>query len=86
MFCGLGNDRPQILVQLEDYVLRAIVDISEGKATEDAIDTLYLQVLSLQEDLGNDDVASNWFHPSTPMPLSNEDAAVPNISRVDFQG
>lgn len=69
MFFALGNDRPQILVQLEDHVLHAVIHISEGKATQDAIDTLYSQILSLQEGLASDLVASNWFNLSIPTPL-----------------
>lgn len=71
---ALGNNRPKILVQLEDHVLRAIISLSEGMSREKAIDTLYTQILALKEDLANDEVALAWFDlarapcdfPSTP--------------------
>lgn len=77
IFVALGNNRPQILLQLEDYVLQAIIDISKGSLNEDALDTLYSQILSLENVLSNDNEAMNWFNlsvtsnpaPSTP-PLS----------------
>ena len=40
-FLALGNNRPQILVHLEDCVLEAIAAISEGKRHEDVLQTLY---------------------------------------------
>jgi hypothetical protein len=90
MFFALGNDRPQILVQLEDYVLHAVVDISEGKATEDAIDALYSQIKLLQEGLTSDIVASNWFnlgHISLSLDtLSDQDTAAHHSFEDNFQG
>lgn len=62
IFLALGNNRPQILVRLEDHVLQAIIGISEGKSREDAMDTLYTQILPLEKDLTNDDDALNWFN------------------------
>jgi hypothetical protein len=66
IFIALGNDRPQILVQLEDRVLHAILAISEGKSPEDVISNLYAEIFSLEKDLGNDHDALNWFDWSTP--------------------
>lgn len=76
IFDALGNDRPQILIELEDHVIRAIIGISEGKSREDAMGFLYSQIQSLQKDLANDDNALNWFNltkatssiPPTPPP------------------
>jgi hypothetical protein len=78
VFQALGNDRPQILVQLEDCVIQAIISISEGKLRENAMETLYSQLLSLEKDLVNDSKALAWFRlatassatPSTPRPSS----------------
>lgn len=70
MFLTLGNNRPQILVQLEDSVLHAIIAISKGESSEVAIDGLHSQIESLEEDLRNDSEALNWFNlakPSTPL-------------------
>ena len=50
-FFVLGNDRPQILVKLEDCVLQAIISISEWKSHEYAMDTLYSQLFSMEKDL-----------------------------------
>ena len=76
-FVALGNNRPQIIVQLEDSVLQAIMAISEGKSRENSMDLLYKQLSSLEKDLANDQEALSWFDitkipftvPSTP-PLS----------------
>lgn len=62
IFLALGNDRPQILVQVEDCVLQAIIAISEGNSSETIIDTLYSKITSLEKDLGRDDEALNWFN------------------------
>jgi hypothetical protein len=97
IFLALGNDRPKILIQLEDYVLQAIIAILEGKSREDIMGTLYSQILSLEMDLANDNEALNWFNlsatdfsiPPTP-PLSNFPstplAAVPSHLKDNFQG
>jgi hypothetical protein len=61
IFAALGNDRPQILVQLEDSVLHAIIDISKGKSSEAVIDALHLHIQSVEKDLLDDDDAMNWF-------------------------
>jgi hypothetical protein len=66
VFVALGNDRPPILVKLEDSVLEAIIAISEGKSSENVLDTLYSQVILLEEDLKNDSNAMNWFNLLTP--------------------
>jgi hypothetical protein len=76
MFVALGNDRPGILIRLEDHVLQAIIDISEGKSRDESIGALYSLILPLEKDLENDDNALNWFNlsktatsiPSTPTP------------------
>lgn len=62
MFIALGNNRPQILVKLEDKVLEAIIAISDGTSPEKVLDTLYLQVLLLEKDLSGDIEAMNWFN------------------------
>jgi len=62
IYLSLGNDRPQILTQLEDCVLEVIMAISEGKPFENAMDVLYSQVSSLEKDLANDNDAINWFN------------------------
>jgi hypothetical protein len=58
---------------MEDCVLQAISDISEGKSTEPVIDALYLKIESLHDDLGNDDEALKWFNlyrPAFSAPLT----------------
>jgi hypothetical protein len=73
---ALGNDRPRILLQLEDCIIHAIIGISEGKIIEEVFDSLYSQILLLEKDLENDDNALKWFNistssistPSTPIP------------------
>ena len=97
IFAALGNDRPKILIELEDYVLQAIIGISEGISVEDAMDNLYAQILSRQEDLANDDVALTWFNlsrdslaiPSTTQPLDLPSTAFAETSTIikdKFQG
>jgi hypothetical protein len=66
IFLALGNDRPKILVKLEDFVLQAIFDILEGKSSEQVIDGVHFQMGLLQKDLENDDEALNWFNLSRP--------------------
>ena len=76
VFVALGNNCPQILVELEDRILEAIIAISEGKSSETAVDILYSELLLLEKDLSNDDNTMNWFNlfttyfsmPSTPPP------------------
>lgn len=76
IFFALGNDRPAILVQLEDCVLKAVIAISEGKARENVMDKLYSDISVLEKDLIKDEKALAWFDllnddsfaPSTPMP------------------
>jgi hypothetical protein len=48
-FIALGNDQPIILTKLEDCVLKAIIDILAGKATQGAVDALYYQIQSLEK-------------------------------------
>jgi hypothetical protein len=66
IFLSLGNDRPQILIELEDCVLKVIMAISEGKPFENAMDALYSQISSLEKDLANNDEALNWFNLENP--------------------
>jgi hypothetical protein len=74
VFDALGNERPKILIQLEDYVLKGIISISEGTPREDAMHTIYSQISSLKMDLVQDKHAMSWFNlttdalavPSTP--------------------
>ena len=66
VFVALGNDRPAILVKVEDTVLEAVIAISEGKSSDSVLDTLYSQVKLLMEDLKNDNNAMNWFNLLTP--------------------
>jgi hypothetical protein len=61
IFVALGNNRPRILVELEDCVLRAIIAISKGTPTDMVVDLLHSQIQSLQKDLGEDVEALNWF-------------------------
>ena len=75
-FFAFGNDRPHILIKLENCVLQAIIGISEGNSRENAMDILYSELSSLYDDLAKDDVAMAWFDiaraptaiPSTPPP------------------
>ena len=75
-FVTLGNDRPHILVELEDSVIEAVITISEGKSCENVMDNLYSKLSSLQESLEKDEKALDWFNcmtdpdpsrPSTPL-------------------
>jgi hypothetical protein len=85
----LGNNRPRILVQLEDCVLRAVIGILEGRSHEDALDTLHSQILSLEKELSNNDEALDWFNvysapistPSTPPPT---ECAFTHLPRMEF--
>jgi hypothetical protein len=62
MFMALGNDRPHILVELEDRVLEGIIAITEGVSPESVLDKLYSQLSLLEKDLSNDVDAQNWFN------------------------
>jgi hypothetical protein len=66
IFLALGNNRPKILVELEDSVLQGVFEIAQGKSTEAVLDALCSQVESLHKDLGNDEEALNWFNLSSP--------------------
>jgi len=65
MFQALGNNRPQILVKLEDCVLQMVIAISEGKPHEVALDFLCSQLSFFEKDLANDKDAMTWFDLST---------------------
>ena len=61
MFTALGNDCPEILVQLEDEVLKAIMGIAEGKPRDQVMSDLYSRIQFLEKLLADDDAALNWF-------------------------
>ena len=61
-FVALGNNRPQILVKLENCVLGAIMDISQGKSRDNAIENLYSQLSSMEDELCRDNDALTWFN------------------------
>jgi hypothetical protein len=65
VFMTLGNDRPQVLIDLEDQVLQAVIYLSQGKSRGDVMDTLHSQIAMLVKDLKNDEIAQNWFDCST---------------------
>ena len=76
IFNVLGNERPGILVKIEDCILEAIIALSEGQLRENAINDLYSKIMVLEHDLCKDESALTWFNfptssriPSTP-PLS----------------
>ena len=66
IFLALGNNCLSILIKLEDCVLEAIFDISEGKSTESVVDALHCQVEALHKDLVNNENALKWFHLFSP--------------------
>ena len=76
IFDALGNERPQILVQLEDFVLECIISISEGKPREEAVQFLYSRISPLMKDLGKDAEALGWFN------LYNDAGAI-NTESID---
>lgn len=61
----LGNERPQILVRLENHILRAVVSILEGNSPENVMNALHAQMAPLEKVLGADDEALNWFKPTS---------------------
>jgi hypothetical protein len=86
IFVALGNDRPQILITLEDHVLQAIIGISEGMSIQDAMDKLYSQIKSLQDDLADDVVALSWFNlTSPPSDIPSTPLSMPNLLKDKFQ-
>jgi hypothetical protein len=92
-FLALGNKRPAILVTLEDAVIRAIVAISEGKSTEVAIDSLYVQISPLLKDLANDNEALSWFDlclqedvSTSSAPTPSDISTTPDISTCSASG
>jgi hypothetical protein len=86
MFEALGNERPQILIQLEDCVLKGIIAISEGKPREEAMHTLYSQLLSLKKDLDNDENALTWFYLPPPIPPPIPQFPTTPLARNDCGG
>ena len=75
-FVALGNNRPQILVNLEDKILEGIIAISEGSPTENVLDSIYSEMLLAEKDIRSDVDAMKWFDlltadisiPPTPPP------------------
>jgi hypothetical protein len=83
IFLALGNDRPEILIRIEDRILEAILNISKGKRLDEAVGDLYSQIVALEDNLADDNVAMRWF--SLPKPpgqqeISIRDAHFPNPS------
>ena len=76
-FDALGNDHPQILVQLEDCVLEAIFAISQEKPHEEAMQSLHTQILLLMEDLGKDHDGLTWFNLSTGTSINGSTPPLP---------
>jgi hypothetical protein len=85
-FVTLGNDRPKVIVELEDSVIEAVIAISEGKSRENVMDNLYSKLSSQEEYLDKDEKALDWFNcvtdpltdpsrPSTPLPTNIESVA-----------
>jgi hypothetical protein len=72
VFDALGNERPKILIQLEDCILKGIISISEGTPREEAMHTIYSQISSLKMDLVQDKHAMSWFN------LTSDALAVPS--------
>jgi hypothetical protein len=72
IFLALGNERPQILVQLEDCILETIMAISEGTSRENSMQKLYSELLCLEKTLTGDKDALTWFD------LLKEDSDIPS--------
>jgi hypothetical protein len=86
IFVALGNDRPQILVRLEDFVIHAIIDISKGMSSECAIDKIHSEIQSLLKDLTDDHDALNWFDLSAKDISSHLNSPSPDFPATPFQG
>jgi hypothetical protein len=86
IFQALGNERPQILVRLENYVLDAIVSISEGKSRENVMQDLYSQMLPLENDLRNEPSAMAWFDFSTPSAPASSTPELSEYPSTPFAG
>ena len=81
VFNALGNDRPEILIQLEDSVLNGIIAISEGIPREEAMHTLYTAISSLMMDLNKDGNALSWFDlPNTETSEFPSTPSAPNVA------
>ena len=93
IFSALGNDRPEILVKIEDCILETIISLSEGKSRETSMHDLYQRLLPLEKDLRTNDDAMQWFKmsasiPSTPQPSdpqSSELQSIPTPQSLDLQ-
>lgn len=66
IYLTLGNNRPQILVKLEDLVLQAILNICEGQSTQRIVVSLSHDIELFQTDLASNNEAVNWFNLSRP--------------------
>ena len=67
---------------LEDSVLSAIIAISEGMDPEQVIDALYIELLSMEKDLLEDNEALNWFKlevPSVGHSLPSTSETLPSV-------
>lgn len=84
MFTGLGNDRPEILVQLEDEVLKAIMGIAEGKPRDQVMSDLYSRIQLLEKVLADDDAALNWFKYRATATSETATPATPAIPSTPF--
>lgn len=68
-------------MRLEDCVLQAIVGVLEGRSLEEALDAVYSQIQSLEDDLNEDEEALNWFNlsePATSAPLTPPPSEIPS--------
>ena len=61
VFIALGNDHPEIIIRVEDEVLKAIVGISEGRPRGELMDVLHAQIGALEQELAKDEHALDWF-------------------------
>jgi hypothetical protein len=91
VFIALGNDRPQILVDMEDKVLQAIISICEGKSRDDVIKTLSSELRPLETKLIENEDALTWFDfsnaaassSSTPPPCEARSDPLPGALPLD---
>lgn len=65
IFNALGNERPEILIQLENCVLEGVIAITEGVPREEAMHLIYSQLKLLRKDLVDDGEALSWFNLSS---------------------
>jgi hypothetical protein len=77
IFIALGNDRPEILVKIEDSILETIIALSEGKSREIAMRDLYKRLTPLEKELSADDDAMRWFDMSTAVNSNPQPSEIP---------